>query len=100
MSKKRSKLELYLELLSIIKEGTQYPTRIMYKANMSWVPTQQFLEFLVSKSLIEVTVLTSPRDKRTKKKYSITDRGEKLLAYLHNTQEETGFSFFELRAES
>jgi predicted transcriptional regulator len=67
---------------------------------MSWVVTQQFLKFLISKSLIEVTDLTNLNYKRTKKKYSITDRGEKLLAYIYNIQGEAGIGFFELTADS
>jgi predicted transcriptional regulator len=52
MNKRRSKLEIYLEVLQIIKDGTSKPTQIMYNANISWKPLIQALNSMISQDLI------------------------------------------------
>ncbi|TEU09360.1 hypothetical protein E3J20_06555, partial [Candidatus Bathyarchaeota archaeon] len=48
MDNRRSKLEIYLEVLQIIKGGTSKPTRIMYSANISWQPLMRVLSSMIS----------------------------------------------------
>ena len=50
---RRSKLEIYLDVLSTIKGGTEKPTSIMYEANLSWRPLKKILAHMVSQTLIE-----------------------------------------------
>ncbi|MHA2069350.1 MAG: winged helix-turn-helix domain-containing protein, partial [Candidatus Thorarchaeota archaeon] len=52
MSKRRSKLEIILTILSAVKQGVDKPTRIMYAANMSWKPVQRMLTHLVEQGLL------------------------------------------------
>jgi len=81
---RRSKLEIYLEVLNIIKSGVSKPTRIMYQANISWQPLVRILSSMVSQELIEqidTSELGRKRDKRTSKIYNITMKGEKVIRY-------------------
>jgi len=90
MESRRSKLEIYLEVLKIIKGGTAKPTRIMYQANISWQPLMRILSSMVSQGLIEeidTTQSVRKRDKRTSKIYSITMKGEQVLRYFKGAKE-------------
>jgi len=88
MSKRRSKLEIYLDVLWIIKDGTDKPTRIMYGANLSWKPLQKILDSMVSQGLItEIESDEDSDDKRTTKIYKITQKGENTLRYFSRAKE-------------
>jgi predicted transcriptional regulator len=52
MTKKRSRLEIYIETLKWIRSGINKPTNIMYKSNLSWIPLKNILDFLVKQDLI------------------------------------------------
>jgi len=81
---RRSKLEIYLEILQIIKDGTSKPTRIMYNANLSWHPLMQVLNSMISQDLIRKIDVSSEgrkRDKRTSRLYEITMKGEQVIRY-------------------
>ena len=81
--KRRSKLEIWLVVLWIINNGTSKPTRIMYKANLSSKPLQQILRSMVNKELVKEidTRDTQKHDKRSKKRYEITQKGSNVLRY-------------------
>ena len=81
MTRRRSKLEIYLDVLWIIKEGTKKPTRIMYGANLSWKPLQRILDSMISQELITELDATNNRDKRTNICYEITQKGENVIKY-------------------
>ncbi len=94
METRRSKLEIYLEVLKIVKGGTDKPTRIMYQANISWQPLMKILSSMVSQELIEEIDMTSGgrrRDKRTSRIYVITMKGEQVIRYFKGVKD------FELR---
>ncbi len=81
---RRSKLEIYLEVLQIIKGGTSKPTRIMYNANISWQPLMRVLGSMMNQGLvreIDVRDTGRKRDKRTTKIYEITMKGEQVVRY-------------------
>ena len=52
MNYKRSKLEIYLEVMKAINRGTEKPTRVMYKTNLSWQPLMKVLESLQDQGFI------------------------------------------------
>ena len=85
MSKRRSRLEITLTILSAIMDGVDKPTRIMYAANMSWKPTQRMLSHLVEQGLILEVPSTKARQSR--RLYKITDKGEKVLDYFDRSNE-------------
>lgn len=84
LDSRRSKLEIYLEVLNIIKNGTYKPTRIMYQANISWQPLMKVLGSMISQGLvdeIDMKKQNRKRDKRTSKIYRITLKGEQVINY-------------------
>jgi len=84
MSNRRSKLEITLDVLKAVRDGVDKPTRIMYVANMSWNPTQELLERLVLEGHLEVT--EERTEKRSKKRYVITEKGLKVINYLRGAE--------------
>jgi len=88
MARRRSKLEIYIDVLSIIKGGTTKPTRVMYEANLSWDHLHRILEPMKAQGLIAEIDTTSERrrDKRTSKRYEITQKGENVLRYFRDTK--------------
>ncbi len=87
---RRSKLEIYLEVLQIIKGGTSKPTRIMYNANISWQPLMRVLGSMMKQGLvreIDVSDTGRKRDRRTTKIYEITMKGEQVVRYFKGAKE-------------
>ncbi len=85
MSKRRSRLEITLTILSTILDGVDKPTRIMYAANMSWKPVQSILSHLVEQGLLEKISNTESRQSRIR--YQITEKGKRVLEYFENAEE-------------
>ena len=81
MKKRRSKLEIYIDVLQTIKDGTTKPTRIMYGANLSWQLLQGVLVSLVDQDLIEEVDQSGSRDKRTNVIYRVTAKGDGVIKY-------------------
>ncbi|RJS87513.1 DUF4364 family protein [Candidatus Bathyarchaeota archaeon] len=73
---KRSRLEIYLDVLEKVSRGVSRPTNIMYKCNLSWRPLQEVLKSLIEKGLIEEI------EHRNHKYYTITEKGKEILIYL------------------
>jgi predicted transcriptional regulator len=83
---RRSKLEIYLDVLKVIKDGTKKPTRIMYGANLSWKLLQGILESMVVQDLIIEVDASNTRDKRTNKYYDITSKGDSVIRYFERAK--------------
>ena len=86
MTRRRSKLEIYLDVLWTIKSGTTKPTRIMYGANLSWKPLQRVLQSMKEQELIVEIDDRDGRDKRTNTRYEITQKGENVIQYFNRAQ--------------
>jgi len=86
MTGRRAKTELYLAVLSAIKEGEPRPTRIMYATNLSWKPLCQILNTLEERGLVRL-VEPEVRDGRSKNLYAITDKGESVISYFQKTRD-------------
>ncbi len=85
MSKRRSMLDIVLDVLSVVRDGVDKPTRIMYAANLSWRPTQRILKMMVERGLLKV--VETEGDGRTKRRYLITERGLNILEYFERAKE-------------
>jgi len=81
MGLKRSRLEIYLDVLKVISKGTQKPTRIMYRTNLSWKPLMKIFESLLAQGLI---VRDENEDHTT---YRITEKGKNVLGYFNKAME-------------
>ena len=87
MKRRRSKLEVYLDVLWTIKSGTQKPTRIMYESNLSWKPLQRTLNSLASQGLVAEYEPDDNRDRRTTICYELTQKGENVLKYFKRAED-------------
>ena len=83
--KRRSRLEIALDILSAVMDGVDKPTSIMYAAKLSWRPTQRILSSLVEKGFLEVRMNTESRQSR--KRYVITEKGANVLDYFEGARE-------------
>jgi len=68
-----------LDVLSAVKNGIEKPTRIMYAANLSWIPTQSILPRMVNQGLL--TLKETPGRRRSKRIYGVTEKGINTLRY-------------------
>ncbi|MBS7614550.1 hypothetical protein KEJ18_02295 [Candidatus Bathyarchaeota archaeon] len=73
MTRKRSKIEIYVEILRVLKSGVNKPTNIMYKCNLAWAPFKKILETLVNIGLIKTV------ERGTRKTFAITEKGQEFL---------------------
>ena len=87
MKNRRSRLEIYIEVLKVIKEGTMKPTRIMYGANLSWKLLQGVLNSMVDQNFIEEIDVSESRDKRTNTVYQVTTKGDNVMRYFARAKE-------------
>ncbi len=85
MSKRRSRLEIVLSVLSVVADGSDKPTHIMYATNMSWHSTQKILSKLVELGLLKVE--HSQDRGRSKRRYMITEKGIKIIDYYDKAKE-------------
>jgi len=81
LATKRSKLQIYLDVLRIINEGTDKPTRIMYATNLSWKPLTKILDSLKDQGLIVTG------NNGSHKRYETTERGRDVIKYLSKAME-------------
>ncbi len=84
---RRSRLKQYLEVLNVIKSGTEKPTRIMYGANLSWTSLKGILSSLETQDLVEMIDVSESRDRRSARIYRITGKGEHLIRYFHHVEQ-------------
>jgi predicted transcriptional regulator len=80
MSGRRSRFEIYVDVLTEIMSGSQKPTKIMYGANLSYKPLKDILQSLLDQGLIEEEG-GKIKDKRTKVKYVLTQKGLNVVRY-------------------
>lgn len=72
---RRSRLEIYFDVLRVIYKGTNKPTRIMYETNLSWTALCSVFETLLSSDFIR------EEKKKSSKRYHITEKGINALDY-------------------
>ena len=82
MGSRRSRFEMYVDILTEIESGTCLPTQIMYGANMSWNPLKRTLDKLVAKGFIDEQSLEGSNI--SKRSYTLTEKGGNVLKYLKN----------------
>ena len=81
MHSKRSRLEIYLDVLQAVRKGVDKPTRIMYRTNLSWKPLKKTLDVMVEQDLI----VSEEEGGHTF--YKITEKGKNVLDYFHEAME-------------
>ena len=86
MKNRRSKLEIYINVLQVIKEGTTKPTPIMYGANLSWKSLQSVLSSMVKQDRVIEVDESESRDKRTIRVYQVTSKGDSVIRYFNQAR--------------
>lgn len=72
---KRSRLQIYFDVLTAVSEGETVQTRIMYRSNLSWKKIQQVLGTLLDQGYLQMD------EENNAKRYRITERGLRALQY-------------------
>ncbi len=80
MSTRRSRFEIYVDILNEIMGGATKPTKIMYAANLSYKPLKEILRSMLDQGLIN-EIPGSSKDKRTKATYELTKKGVNVVRY-------------------
>ncbi len=68
--KRRSKLEIYVEVLMVLSDSPKNLTRLMYATNMSWTPLKACLHLLIEQGMAKEYEKGAGR-----KSYAITEKG-------------------------
>ncbi len=74
---------MMLDLLEAVRGGVEGPTRIMYRANLSWSVCQNLLRHLVERGLIRLV-------EGTRKRYALTPKGSDVLSWSSRVADEIG----------
>ena len=77
---RRSKMEIYIDILRVISDGNHKPTHIMYRANLSWERLKRYLKFLGSQGLLKNVERTQGSN------YELTEKGRELLKYFRKIE--------------
>lgn len=80
MKRRRSTLEIYIDILKKVSLGVSEPTNLMYKTNLSWLSLNRALNSLISQGLIIVV------ERDGKRFYKITENGRRVLEQLERTR--------------
>jgi len=72
---RRSRLEIYFDVLKSIDNGTDILTRIMYETNLSWTSIREVFDSLIKGDFI------SADEKKRSTRYYITEKGRNALSY-------------------
>jgi predicted transcriptional regulator len=73
---RRSKIEIYGEILIAIGNGISKPTTVMYSTNLSWKPLKAALSELEGRKFIK---RSDPVDGRSVNSFVLTDEGEVVM---------------------
>jgi len=79
---RRSKLEMYIDILKVLAHGPLKLTHIMYKANVNCSVLKEYLDFLIKQNLVEERTVG-----KTRVVYAITQRGITVLKYFRELRQ-------------
>lgn len=77
---RRSRIELYVDILQAITNGRESPARMVCAANLSYDRVVKCLDFLEDQSLIQ------RRSDTRKRRYKVTPRGMDVMKYFSQVQ--------------
>lgn len=80
INRRRSRLDICINLLRAVRAGVRKPTRIMYSIHISWNLLQKTLDSMLSAGFIKK--IETKRNKRSTKHYELTQKGANVLHYL------------------
>ena len=75
MTKKRERLDVIKDILKAVRQSRNIkPTRLLYASNLSPQMFKEYINELISKKFIKLDI-----DKKEKKTFSITKKGQEFL---------------------
>ena len=83
-SRRRSRLEIYIDILNAVLNGEEKFTRIMYAVKLSSQSTRRSLNNLVEEGYIDAVPHVQSR--KTKRTYTITAKGVRALRYFEGAE--------------
>ncbi len=86
VSKRRTKLDIYFDILHSIKNGDYRVTQIMREVNVAYKPLKGMMVALISHGIIEEVDAGHLNDGRTSVYYRLTGKGDNVYGYLRNTK--------------
>ena len=85
---RRSKLEMYVDILSVLAlRGPLKLTHIMYKANVNCSVLREYLDFLMKHELVEERKVQGRKARSNRIVYAITQRGITVLKYFRELKQ-------------
>ncbi len=81
---RRSRLELYIDVLRAIYNGRHAPSRVVYAANLSYDRVMNCIDFLLDQGLVNRI------DGIKKKRYTVTERGKNVVKYFSEIERHMG----------
>lgn len=72
---RRSRFEIYMDIMTALTDGPKNPTRLMYTTNLSWAPLQECLKALINQGLVAEAGQNSSR-----KSYTLTQKGGEIIS--------------------
>lgn len=86
MPRRRTRLEIYFDVMMALNHGNNKKTSIKHAANISWQTLNEILGSLISQGLVEEIKSLHWRDRRIRTYYDFTARGENMMSYIkyHN----------------
>ncbi|MDG6905079.1 MAG: hypothetical protein JRN20_04760 [Nitrososphaerota archaeon] len=77
---RRSKLEVKIDIMQAIADGSGRPTHIMYRSNLSWAVMRNVMKVLEQQGLVVSRELEGRRN------YVLTDKGSRVLQTYHSVK--------------
>ena len=72
---RRSRIELYVDVLRAIYNGRRSPSRVVYAANLSYDRVMRCINFLLEQGLVQRI------EGEKKKRYMVTESGREVIRY-------------------
>jgi len=71
---RRSRFEIYMDIMMALTEGPKNPTRLMYTTNLSWTPLQDCL-----RTLLEQGFVTEIDHSSNRRAYVLMQKGKDIV---------------------
>ncbi len=77
---RRSKLEVKIDIMQAIADGSGRPTHIMYRSNLSWAVMRSVMKVLEQQQLV------ISREVEGRRNYILTEKGTRVLQTYHTVK--------------
>jgi predicted transcriptional regulator len=75
-------MEIYMDIIKAVADGREKPTHVMYRANLSWIRLNRYLDFLVKQGFLRENLADGGTT------FAITQKGKDVLVYYRRIEGE------------